>query len=161
MRRLFIAIDLPNNVIDDIEKRISILRQKIIGKFVKKENLHITLLFLGDTKLEIEKIIAVLKGIDFNRKIELNGAGAFPSFNHASVLFIDVKTDLSDIYYNLCKLLDVKIVENFHPHITVCRLNDESLDTESYAALSNMNEEFSAKKLSLFNSDLKRYYRLF
>jgi len=71
MKRLFIAINLPENVKDELEeniKEISALFGEGVGRevasWVKRSNFHITLLFIGDTRDEdIPAILELVKEI--------------------------------------------------------------------------------------------------
>jgi 2'-5' RNA ligase len=48
--RIFIAINLEQEISDALEKLIHKLKdQSVQGNFTRKENLHITLIFIGET----------------------------------------------------------------------------------------------------------------
>ena len=80
--RLFLGIDLPDNV----KENISLVRDKFIGvrgkiKWVPKENLHVTLKFLGDVdENKIENIREKLTTIYF-RPFRLRLSGLCFFFN--------------------------------------------------------------------------------
>jgi len=62
--RVFIGIDIPDSIKDEIEKRvISKLKNKLDNaRFVKKDSLHITLKFIGEVSDDkLEKIKSSLK----------------------------------------------------------------------------------------------------
>ncbi len=157
MRRLFIAIELPADVASKIDMFARKLSEKLYVRSVPKEKLHITMVFLGDPKTDDSDIISAVKRQKVGRRIELDGLGAFPSFERPHVLFIGVKTDLSDVYSGLGFLSD----KPFVPHITICRFNG-SIEPSLKERLehTDFKAEFYADGLSLFNSDIKTYTRL-
>ena len=69
MNRLFIALNLPAEIIEEIFSiRKAVNQDKIKGKWEPKEKLHLTLKFLGDveelkTNFIIEKLDPILKDI--------------------------------------------------------------------------------------------------
>ncbi|MEM4757742.1 MAG: RNA 2',3'-cyclic phosphodiesterase, partial [Nanopusillaceae archaeon] len=74
--RVFIAIDLPEEIKNKIVSYYKEIRG-VYGKFVEKENLHITLKFLGELQPNIvEKIKKELENIKFPKfNIEVGGFG--------------------------------------------------------------------------------------
>ena len=66
--RIFIAINLEQEISDALEKLIHKLKdQSVQGNFTRKENLHITLVFIGETSRikpvkEVMDSIKVLPG---------------------------------------------------------------------------------------------------
>jgi 2'-5' RNA ligase len=161
MRRLFIAIDIPEDVKNRLDLLISGLKSYVSGRFVSREKFHVTILFLGDPPVSDEEIIKIVKEQKLDTDINLSSFGAFPNLKKPRVLFIEVKTDLRFLYAELIEKLKIKLSGEFHPHLTVCRLYEKGLKKGDIAMLPNVNETFRADKLSLFNSDIKNYYRLY
>ena len=78
MKMVFISIDIPEQIKDAIE-RIQNALPEFFGKKTEKENLHLTLKFLGNLPdKEIEIVKEKLNEIDF-RKFEskIDGIGFF------------------------------------------------------------------------------------
>src|SRR6056297_704144 len=97
MKRLFVAIDLPRGLKKSLVSISSGLEQ---FRPVPEKQLHITLLFLGDTdESEIPDIIEKLSGISADAySVYTNGPGAFPSMKNPRVLWIGLK-DHGNIQY--------------------------------------------------------------
>ncbi len=76
--RLFIAIQFEKNVLNALtDFQDSLRSQGVTGNYTKKENLHITLAFIGDYGNHNE-VLDAMKQLDFRSiKIGLNGGGSF------------------------------------------------------------------------------------
>ena len=76
--RLFVAINFPEEVKDRLTTAIGTLEaQTLQGKFTLRENLHLTLVFLGETNRlkEVKQAMSTVNFTDFNLKI--GGLGRF------------------------------------------------------------------------------------
>lgn len=94
--RVFIAIPLPQRVQEAVEEILEEIKMEMKGvAWVPRENLHITLKFLGEVKdQDIDPIAAVLKreGGQFpSFPLSLKGWGAFPSNSRARILWVPVE----------------------------------------------------------------------
>ena len=70
MDRCFIALDLPQGMIDEIRKiQVELMRQNLfVGKLTEIENIHLTLKFLGEIdKKRIEDVKERLKEVRFDK----------------------------------------------------------------------------------------------
>ena len=128
--RTFVAAEIQNDeVLNSIAKLQSDL--KIKAKPVGKENMHFTLLFLGEITEELApKIMEALQLISFSPiQISFIGAGAFPNPRFPRVIWIGVDDIASQ---NLVKLatqveeklgpLGFKSDKPFRPHLTIFRI---------------------------------------
>jgi len=166
--RTFIAIELPEDVRADIfhtfEKfsNLNLIR----GKFVEKENLHLTLQFLGELTIEqVEKVKKSLNTIDFNSfYCEAGTIGVFPDENHVKILWVELKSKKDEIH-NLHKIIEEKLVQigipkenqEFKTHITVARvyvIKDKKTFDEKYFNLRLGKLEFKIENFSLIKSEL-------
>jgi len=129
--RCFIAIDLPKEVKEEINKvqaeisKISDIKMKL----VETENLHLTLKFLGEMDdVKVNQIKEALKGLKF-KKFEgtLNQIGIFPTPNFIRVLWIGLEPSVlikemhAKIDEELSKL-KIKKEKQFESHITLSRV---------------------------------------
>ncbi len=163
MKRLFVAIELPDSIKDKLTTVEKELKAELNGNFVDREKLHITFLFLGDTTISTENIISSIKSISIRElRIEISGLGVFPSLKRPRVIFANVVTDLREQYNSLCNSLGLKPEGSFSPHITLCRLQGKSDNIKSIIDnYANINLTFSQEKLALFNSDFRNYYKIY
>ena len=130
--RTFVAVEIQNNeVLDNIAKLQSDL--KIKAKSVSKENMHFTLLFLGEIEDEIaSKIIETLKSITFSPiQISFGGVGAFPNPRFPRVIWIGVDETAAQNLVKLAKQVEEKLVplgfksdKPFKPHLTIFRIKN-------------------------------------
>ena len=129
MQRLFVAIDLP----EEIKLAIGSLRCPLPGaKWVAEAQIHLTLRFIGDVDDELSKmIVASLSGIvaaPFSLAIQ--GVGCFPPKRDPKVLWVGV--DGSSALLDLQSAIEKALVRNglepegrpFFPHITIARLKE-------------------------------------
>ncbi len=126
--RLFVAIDLPEEVKESIWN-VSERLKRIKGlKVVERENLHITLKFLGEVKeSSIKEISERLSGINSEPfSVSVEGIGSFPSKKRPRVIWVGINRGYDEILL-LKKKIDVSLSpmfgseKRFSPHITIAR----------------------------------------
>ena len=170
--RTFIAIDIP----EKLRKTIANLQSGLKGlggkiTWVKPENIHLTLKFLGNTeenKIEIiaEKLEQAV--LSFNRfEIKFKAIGAFPNFRRAKVFWVgcvENKDTLTELANKIDQLMSEVEFERekrqFSAHLTIGRVRDHRgiepvitmLQQEKYFA----GENFVVKEVSLIKSELTR-----
>lgn len=129
--RCFVSIELPGNVKAEIVHAFEKLEKSgtCSGSFVPKENLHLTLKFLGDISLEkIAEIKEVLSKMEFNRfPVEMGEVGFFPSEDHVNILWVglsseNIKLLNEGVENELSKIGINKEEREFSSHITVARI---------------------------------------
>jgi RNA 2',3'-cyclic 3'-phosphodiesterase len=91
-KRLFIALNLSDEIKDIINEKINTLKNEIKDvKWADRDGLHITLHFLGDTDQNLEndlkKEMALIKNNFSPIEFELEKIGAFPSLQSPRVIF--------------------------------------------------------------------------
>ncbi|HDP69195.1 MAG TPA: RNA 2',3'-cyclic phosphodiesterase [Actinobacteria bacterium] len=136
MLRLFVALDLPDKLKDEIGLLKNELNECIKNaKWVSKDNLHFTLKFLGNCKDDIlPEIKSSLKdSVElFNSfSFSLKGIGAFPTKKRARVLWVGVsegKEAVIDLRQAIEKsLASIGFAEDkgdHSPHITFARIRN-------------------------------------
>lgn len=168
-KRLFIAVDIPEFIKDDIYNfTAALLKGEKHIKVVSAPNIHITLKFLGNINTgKINKIEKALKETadTFRRfKYKINGKiNAFPGVNNARVIFLEIGNggrQISEIYNelenNLSKVKIRKDKRKFFPHITIARIKNK----KNIEQLVNSHEMDSVDwldclEITLFESRLK------
>jgi 2'-5' RNA ligase len=164
--RCFIAIDLPDEIKSRIFHEFEKLPKSLFkGKITKKENLHLTLKFLGDiTKDEVEKIKSRLKETKlekFNCKI---GKTGFFDENHARILWVELESNSNQLH-NLQKLIEEKLPEfrvdnkEFNSHITTARIKsttNKEMFLKEIKKIHFKDLEFEITNFYLMKSELKR-----
>ena len=169
MIRAFIAIEIS----PEAKKTLAELMRELIKsdadvKWVKPENIHLTLKFLGniteEQQIKIQEILDKnLK--DFNSfKIKLDGIGAFPKIEYPRVIWAG--TSGEEIMKQIAKLIDEKVNKlgfpleerSFKAHLTLGRVRSGKNKEKLAAAikkLGNLNgPEFLVNNISLFQSTL-------
>ena len=133
--RTFISIPVPNSVKNVKQMLTSTCEdEKVDIRWVKHNNLHITLHFLGYTpekeipqlKKMLSKIIKSQKAFD----LTISKTGKFPDNDKPSVLYLGVEGNLkplnelvNDIKKNISSIGYNKDLKEFTPHVTVGKIN--------------------------------------
>jgi 2'-5' RNA ligase len=134
--RTFIAIELPANVRAQIAQHIQGLRQQnpdVRASWVREENLHLTLKFLGDVPVDAiqEPSTAAASAAAAMGPLALSifGCGAFPPHGQPKVLWIGIEDEQRNLIQLQQKLEDEcarlgfpRESRPFHPHLTIARI---------------------------------------
>ena len=154
--RCFISINFPEEVQKSIARAQSDLKSAVQGNFVKPENVHITLKFLGElSDSELESWKRRIKLLEFQPfKITLKGLSAFPKESFARVIFIETdagRAEINEIERQL------KHDKRFKPHATIVRVKKRDGRLLRDLFEKYMDEEFGSftcNKISLMKSTL-------
>ena len=132
--RLFIAIELPQEIREELARIQSHLKYSAADvKWVEKENIHLTLKFLGEVQEEkIEKIRSVLDGIAGGArpfKLSLKDIGAFPKIEYPRVIWVGLDKGTAEseglaakLDEELSKIGFEKEARPFSVHLTIGRV---------------------------------------
>ncbi len=159
--RLFLAIDIPEEIKEEISKFQGQLKMKGI-KLVEKENLHITVKFLGEIDEETLKEILNLDLSIQPVKIKLKTLGTFPNSNYIRVIWIGVYNEnLIEIFKEVDKKLSnlgFKREGEYVPHLTIGRVkfidNKKKLKDRIEKYKDVDFGEFEAQHIKLYKSTL-------
>ncbi|MBU1199435.1 MAG: RNA 2',3'-cyclic phosphodiesterase [Nanoarchaeota archaeon] len=164
--RLFIATDISEDVKQEIE-RIKQPFSEIKGvKPVRKENMHITLKFLGEVKEDyVSKIKNALSKVSFEPfKMSIDKIGYFPNEKQIRVLWIDAVP--VEPLAKLKKQIDAVLPEykdnytSFSVHLTFARVKYIANDEDKKKLLEFVTntkfekKEFVVDKFKLYQSTL-------
>ena len=169
--RAFIAIELPPAVIAMLGKVQQNLKSLRVGaRWVRPENIHLTLKFLGDINPgEVDKICgamtAAAKGVA-PLTLTVAGIGVFPGLKRPRVIWVGLGGKIQpmlELQHNIeNRLADVgfpKEKRSFKGHLTLGRFKepaDPDTIRRAMAEYSDMeNAQFEARRIVLFKSDLK------
>ena len=173
--RTFIALELPEALQRELDKLSVELRKLLVDlplRWVRTENIHLTLKFLGNTKQEdLARITAIIEQQARTvapMQIEFSEFGVFPNPHKPLVLWVGVKAPAGlqvlqkGIEANLAEIGYPVEERGFNPHLTLARVRRE----HRLANLKRIAEVRSSLKLglsatgiihsvTLFRSDLK------
>jgi 2'-5' RNA ligase len=129
--RLFVALEIPASVREALAELIKEMREIAPkAKWVRPENLHVTLKFLGETAAE--KLISTsLESVRSEATVEMEfrGLGFFPNQKRARVLWAGVKAsaNLSGLAGDVDRALTTMgypaETREFTPHLTLARFD--------------------------------------
>lgn len=163
--RVFFAINLPTKIQAEIDKLNKNLQKKLPkANWVKKENIHLTIKFVGDVNnnelrlLEVtaEKIIQDKKQFS----VDIKNLSLFPA-SHPRVVSLGLESDdLINFAESFIKQIDridfVKAEQRgWLPHITLARIK-ENFESEHFEVIeqSKYESSFKVKSLDLMSSEL-------
>ena len=166
MKRLFLSIDLPEFVRDDlIDLRIS----SHDVKWTMWDNYHLTLKFLGDdiNRHTEADIIYKLERLSFERfPLALSSVGYFGSEKKPRVLYAGVESNLKLLelqkgLVDSLRNLDIELEnKKYVPHVTLGRplkLSYEKVAEFMQSFSTYRSDEFLVDKFYLMQSELTRH----
>jgi 2'-5' RNA ligase len=126
MPRLFVAVDFPSEVREEIANLCHSVPQ---ARFTPMNQLHLTLRFAGDiddtTYHELAEELDAIHASPFD--LTLKGVGFFPPRRDPTVLWVGVEENaalaaLGDLVGEAMELVGIEPEKRkFHPHITIAR----------------------------------------
>lgn len=172
--RAFIAFPLPDPVVAHLRTLQESLREAGLDdlRFVRPENIHLTLRFLGDVDPSaVNAIAAALTEAAAETaplSLTARGIGAFPTVRKSRVVWAGLAGDTADLIAfqgRVAAALEPRGFpgerRRFSAHLTLARARDRRpVDPERLvAAMESLNAlaspPFSAGELVLFQSDLR------
>ena len=174
--RLFIAVELPSNILKVVEQIQTDLKRVIphrAARWVRPEGMHLTLKFLGDvpaSQIDDLKIALTESATGHSRfAIDIQGMGCFPNTQRPRVLWLGVGGDVQqlrrlrdDVEKYVAPLGYPTEKRRFNPHLTLARASRHA-SRDELVQLGKVAEEhdignlasWSVDAVSLMRSQLK------
>ena len=164
--RAFVAVRVPGKIADELENFLSELRPLAAIRWVRREQFHITLKFLGEVEHSvIEQVKEALEPMKYFEpfRIELDHIGAFPSLASPRVLWLGGEKgarELGRLAKNVDDVLSDEVglekeAKKFRAHMTLARLKDTYLPEELVRRLGEVeNFAWECGELVLMRSQL-------
>jgi len=169
--RVFVAIDID----DEIKNKIFEIQQEFKKincniKYVEKQNLHITLKFIGEVDITKKEIIkeTLSRSLIEEKKfsININSLGCFPNLSGPRILWVGIEEGKKELVFlsekidnELSRINIKKETKKFDPHITIGRIKSNykiSVLKEKIKELSIKNfGSFEVGSIVLYESILK------
>jgi 2'-5' RNA ligase len=157
--RLFTAIELTDSARSAIaaeQKRVVQTLGRDGGRLrlVKPEQMHLTLVFIGEVDETRGAAIATLMAGDIPIapfRIAFGGVGAFPARGAPRVLYLDVLEGMQaaiDLHARVALRLAQKDVRPYHPHLTLGRWRESRPSDRPRASRSPGRAEVAAVDVS-------------
>ena len=169
--RAFIAVDLPETVrgfLAEIQEALKLHGMPI--KWVRPQNIHLTLKFLGDTNTaKTARILTAMTsaandcpGVSLTAK----DIGVFPDLNRPRVIWAGVNGQL-EVLIKVQRILDEHLADlgfprdrrNFSAHLTLGRVKGKIIADRMKAAIDGLkgveSEPFEVDRIILFKSELR------
>ncbi len=151
--RAFIAVDISDEVRNNLVKAREMIGNKAAKiKFVERENLHVTLKFLGeiDETLveEVKKALGEIAKKHKKHRVRVRGVGVFPNPNYVRVIWAGVENDegiraiANDVEREM-RRLGFRKDKDFVAHVTIGRVKFVRDKPALAATLKSLaNEDF-------------------
>lgn len=168
--RTFICVDLPASVrarAEDLQRRLGVCGADV--SWVRKENLHLTLKFLGEiSRHQLESACAGTKQAAASIKsfqLKFSSTGCFPSERHPKVVWIGL-VEVPPALLNLHSCIEHELAQAgflpeerpFSPHLTIGRVRSNrntSRLIERLCAGGFDSEPFLVRQVVVMKSELK------
>ena len=160
--RLFIALEIPADVKENLAALLGSLRAiSREPKWVRPENLHVTLKFLGEVAdAKVSSVRTALAEIRSERPVslEFRGLGFFPTAKRPRVFWAgmeasaNLKKLAADIEAAMEKCGIPRESREFSPHLTLARFDQPGLPDKLRNAISeNAQREFGKLQTNEFH----------
>jgi 2'-5' RNA ligase len=163
--RAFFAIDLPQELKQEMANTIKLLQQKNPSEnivWTKPENLHITLKFLGNIlPSQYEQFLPAIKNaISQMQKftVKLTEINLFPSKRSPRVIAL-LPSPMERLVVLACKIEEQVVrygvqaeTRAFKPHLTLARIKRKSKNEFNNIAMSPLT--FEVERVALFRSEI-------
>lgn len=162
--RTFLAVEIPQRVRARVWHIVEREKQKELPiKWVKIENMHITLKFLGeieekqqaDISHTVEQVVSQHEAFAVN----LKDIGCFPNPKYPRVLWVGVEKGSEELC-TLAREIDEQLVrlgfrkeKRFHPHLTIARMRKPCM-VDHILSHDLETDTFKAEAVVLFKSTL-------
>ena len=167
--RLFIAANIPEEVLRDLNGRVSQNRSRLpAASWVRPETQHVTFAFLGEQPQSLIEAMAQplatsVTAIDAF-EARLSGCGVFPNARHARVGWVGLQPE--DGFARIAAAVRAVVAKSgvesdtgeFRPHLTLMRMRDRwppaSIDLFCRILRDYQSAPFRMEKVTLFSSEL-------
>jgi 2'-5' RNA ligase len=169
--RVFVAVDLPQDVRQALKTAQDELRaHRFEIRWVKPENIHLTLKFLGDTlPADLARIGPALRSAAAAAApfaLAARGAGVFPGIKAPRVVWAGLGNELPALFALQQSVAQVLAKAGFAPearpfkaHLTLGRVKGRIRPAELLAALQALGQwtspAFRVESVTVFQSDLR------
>lgn len=167
--RAFIALPLPQEITLQLGHFITQMKSQVPHglRWVKAGNIHLTLLFLGDTSLVTINQLAELLSPRISAlhapQVEFTRLGAFPNPDRMRVFWLGMNTpqellDLQQAVAWCCQQCKVPTDgKKFTPHLTLARVSDHITAVENRQASEMLKQSLPFTKSTLLLDQLIIY----
>jgi RNA 2',3'-cyclic 3'-phosphodiesterase len=165
--RLFVALEIPDHAKDVVEEAFAPWREEFPkARWVPRENMHVTLKFLGRTWPRLtdwvaEQIEEAVVGLE-PFETRLTGVGSFPSAKRGRAIWAGFEDD-GERLTGLAGAIDATLEEEFEPekrpfhaHLTVARSDPPLKLPAAYTSTKLVSEPWIVEHVTLFRSHLGR-----
>jgi 2'-5' RNA ligase len=165
--RLFVAVDLPDDVRESLETSVAPLRERFPrARWVPSGNQHVTLKFLGATWPRlvdwVQEAVGRVAADHASFDTRVTGLGAFPSSRRARVLWTGLH-DPEDRLAAIAGSLDDALAKEFArekraftPHLTIARFDPPVPLGEGLEGVTVESRSFAIGHLTVYRSYLQR-----
>ena len=164
--RLFVALELPGHVRDNLVDLIARLRPLCReARWVQPEGMHVTLKFIGHAiadadEEKLARARAALATVKSSSAVDIHyrGIGFFPNARRPNVFWcgIQASANLAPLAANIDQALEALGVPRetraFLPHLTLARFKDsEGIDALAHAAKEFVEKDFGSSQQTEFH----------
>lgn len=162
--RIFIAFE----IISDVREYLYHIRKKLINdynkiKWVEKDNIHLTLKFIGEVPDEkVERIARILEPLSFSSiNASISDIGFFPHKGNPRVLWIGIEPSqgINKIHRDIDILLKREGIpgdDRFKSHLTLGRIKEIKDKDKFFESVNHSRDKLEKRKFILSRICLKK-----
>jgi 2'-5' RNA ligase len=170
--RTFIALELPERIREGLRQlQRDLKRYRLNVRWVRTENIHLTLKFLGNIQLpDIERVaeaIAAAAEIQDAFALKISGIGVFPNIKNPRVIWSGLSGNVQSLQSLYTSLEDQlgrqgfeKETRRFKGHLSLGRAKgkiDSRRMMDAIAACGGVSSDmFSIRRITFFQSHLQK-----
>lgn len=164
MPRLFVAIDIPERIKDDITATYVAMPG---ARWIDEAHLHLTLRFIGEIPGDVaDRTASALRSVDGpSFQLAMKNVGFFPPRREPRILWAGIARieELMRLQARVERCLTSAGIDpdsrKFHPHVTMARLNGTPPDKVAQFVTHHSlfaTEQFSVSSFHLYESFLRK-----
>jgi len=164
MHRIFIAINLPEGVKKSLASRIERWKESVPARWMKKENLHIMVEFIGNcSDQEVLDVINITKDVarnhsEFFLKLSKIVYGPDKKIPPKMIWVVgDISKELGSLKNDLDEELGISESKGMVPHITLGRIKKwdwQRMDPEERPEIDeDLNLDFEVNSIEVMEDD--------
>lgn len=151
--RTFIALDFEDEFFDEIEVIVKKIKKKLPGKWIRRENWHLTLAFLGNIdEKTLEETKNFLLSLEIKKPQIFCWKVDYSPGNFPRMVWVHFKNENMDVF---TPIFEKYKVNDFYPHLNLLRFKPTNIKKLPKIFVP-LNYYVKPKRITFYQSILQR-----